>query len=225
MEYRKLEHYISQPRLNRFLIASINNQSKAQRHYRANLRVSQSFYPLLNIFEIALRNSIHHHMNIQFSDSNWIISEKNGFMNHSNLRSSRYFLKQSIIKAETKIRRRGTVTTGKIIAEQPFGFWTSLFETHHYRLIGGCVIHVFGNKPKAVNRSMISQKLNRIREFRNRIYHNEPVCFNGNRIDYTNALLILQEINELLEWIDPELKNYVQYYNSVHSKINIASNI
>lgn len=225
MKYSILEYYISQPRLDRFLIASTNNKTKAQKHYRANLRVAQSFYPLLNLFEIALRNSIHQQMSFYFANPDWIISERNGFMNDRSLHSSRYFLKNSIMKAERKIHRRGSVTSGKIIAEQSFGFWTSLFEPHHYRLIGGCVIHVFRNKPRSINRSIISQKLNRIREFRNRIYHNEPICFNGSHIDYTNSISILNEINELLEWMNPELQNYVSYYDSIHSKVQIANDI
>lgn len=225
MKYSILEHYISQPRLDRFLAASTNNKTKAQKHYRANLRVSQSFYPLLNLFEIALRNSIHQQMSFHFANPDWIIHEKNGFMNNHSLYSSQYFLKNSIIKAERKISRRITVTSGKLIAEQSLGFWTSLFEPHHYRLIGGCVIHVFRNKPGSINRSIISQKLNRIKEFRNRIYHNEPISFRGNRIDYANSISILNEINELLKWMNPELQNYVSYYDSIHSKVRAASKI
>ena len=49
MNYNKLEYYVSQPRLNRFLIASGNSKVKAQKLYHANLKVAQSFYPVLNI--------------------------------------------------------------------------------------------------------------------------------------------------------------------------------
>ena len=61
-------------------------------------------------------------------------------MCNNSLRPSRFFLKYSIDKAERTIRRKGgTVSSGKVIAEQSLGFWTSLFEPHHYRLIGGVV--------------------------------------------------------------------------------------
>ncbi len=94
-----------------------------------------------------------------FTNPNWIITEKNGFMNDPSLRSSRFFLKNSVIKAERGITRKGrVVTSGKVIAEQSFGFWTSLFDTHHYRLIGGVVIRCFPNKPASVNRNILSQK-------------------------------------------------------------------
>ena len=226
MEYRKLEYYLSQPRLDRFLIATGNSKSKAQKLYRINLRVAQSFYPVLNLFEIFFRNIVNYQVSSHFTNPNWIIREKNGFMSDPSLNSSHFFLKNSVAKAERAIRRKGgTVTPGKIIAEQSFGFWTSLFDTHHYRLIGGVVIHCFPRKPAHVNRNTLNQKLNRIREFRNRIYHNEPVCFIGNTIGFTDATNIKQEIYELLEWIDADLTEYVDYFNGIDNKINMMNNL
>ncbi len=200
MEFRKLEYYLSQPRLNRFLIATANSKSKAQKLYRINLRVAQSFYPILNLFEIFFRNIVNYHVSSHFANPSWILTEKTGFMSDPSLSSSRFFLKNSVNKAEQTIRRKGgTVTPGKVIAEQSLGYWTSLFEAHHYRLIGGVVIHCFPHKPAHINRNLLNQKLNNIREFRNRIYHNEPICFNGNTVDFTEAIIIEREIYELLE--------------------------
>jgi hypothetical protein len=226
LEYNKLEYYISQPRLNRFLIASGNSKEKAKRLYGVNLKVSQAFYPILNLFEIFLRNVVNYQVSSHYANPNWIITEKNGFMNDASLISSKFFLKNSVIKAEKAIRRNGgSITSGKIIAEQSFGFWTCLFDTHHYRLIGGVVIHCFPNKPAHINRNLINQKLNRVREFRNRVYHNEPICFKNDDIDFTEAKIIKQEIFELLEWIDNDLTNYVDYFNSIDAKINLANTI
>lgn len=226
MEYNKLEYYVSQPRLDRFLQATGNSKSKAQKLYRINLRASQAFYPILNLFEIFLRNIINYQVSGHFANPNWIIAEKNGFMNDPSLVGSRYFLKNSVNKAERTIRRMGgTVTAGKVIAEQSLSFWTSLFDTHHYRLIGGVVIHCFPNKPAPVNRNILNQKLNNIREFRNRVYHNEPICFNGNTIDFSEAVSIKEEIYELFEWIDIDLVEYADYFNGIDSKINAIRNL
>jgi hypothetical protein len=226
LEFSKLEYYLSQPRLQRFLDATGNSRAKAQKLYRVNLRVSQAFYPVLNLFEIFLRNTVHYHVSSHFSNPNWIVSEKTGFMSNPTLAPSRFFLKKSIQKAEKTIKRKGSpVTSGKVIAEQSFGFWTSLFDTHHYRLIGGSPIHAFPLKPAHANRSLINQKLNKIREFRNRIYHNEPVCFNGQNIDFSEAHVIKDELYELLNWIDTDLTDYVEYFNGIQSKIDSAMNI
>lgn len=226
MEYSKLEYYLSKPRLDRFLIATGNSKTKAQKLYRINLRVAQSFYPILNLFEIFFRNIVYYQVSSHFTNPNWIIAEKTGFMNRRSLRPSRFYLKNSVLKAERKILRKGRIVTpGKVIAEQSFGFWTSLFDTHHYRLIGGVVIHCFPNKPTNVNRNVLSLKLNRIREFRNRVYHNEPICFNGNSVDFSKARNIKQEIYELLEWIDADLSDYVEYFNAIDAKINMINNL
>lgn len=226
MEYSKLEYYLSQPRLERFLRAASNSQEKAQRLYRVNLRVSQAFYPVLNLFEIFLRNTINYHISSYFSNPNWILSEKIGFMSDPTLRPSRFFLKKSIQKAEKTIKRKGSsISSGKVIAEQSLGFWTSLFDTHHYKLIGGSPIHAFPNKPTHANRNLINQKLNKIRKFRNRIYHNEPICFNGLNIDFSEASDIKNEIYGLLNWIDSDLTDYVKYFNGIQSKIDSAGYI
>lgn len=163
---------------------------------------------------------------VTVANPNWIIEEKNGFMNDASLTASRFFLKTSILNAERIIKRKGgLVTAGKVVAEQSFGFWTSLFDKHHYRLIGGIVIHSFSNKPNGINRSILNQKLNRVREFRNRVYHNEPICFKGNAIDFTYAENIKEEIYELLSWIESDLSIYVEYFDAIDNKIKIAKGI
>lgn len=147
-------------------------------------------------------------------------------MNDNSLQRSRYYLKNRVQTAERMIRRKGgSVTAGKVIAEQSFGFWTSLFDPHHYRLIGGVVIQSFQHKPSHINRSIISQKLNDIRKFRNRVYHNEPICFDNSHIDFSKAEEVKDDIYELLSWIDADLHGYVSYFDSIDNKINSVNNL
>ena len=221
MNYNKLEYFVSQPRLDKFLVATGNSKGKAQKLYRTNLRLAQAYYPIISLFEIFFRNALYKHVDAYFANPDWILHEKNRFMSDPSLRQSRFWLKQCVQSAETSIVRKGSVvTSGKIIAEQTFGFWTSLFEPHHYRLIGGSAIHCFAYKPNNVNRSNIAVKLNAIREFRNRIYHNEPICFNNGAIDFSLTQNIKSTIYELLQWIDPDLKEYVEYFDNIDAKIN-----
>ena len=58
MEYSKLLHFLSSHRMNRYYNAALKSESRALELYRLNLKISQSFYPLLNLFEICLRNAI-----------------------------------------------------------------------------------------------------------------------------------------------------------------------
>ena len=226
MKYKKLEHFVSLPRLDRFLTACDGSKTKAQELYKANLRVAESFYPIMHLFEIFLRNTINYKLTEYFGNPDWIVIEKNGFMSDVTLKPSKYFLKKQIESAEIRVKRRGgTITAGKIIAEQMLGFWTSLFDTHHYRLLSGSIIHCFPNRPSDVQRKEINLKLDKIREFRNRVYHNEPVCFNGNKIDFTEAKEIKKEIFEILSWIDPDIANYLNQFDNVDIKIHNALNL
>ena len=215
--------YLSRPRLNRYLTATGNDNTRAKRLYNANIRLAQATHPILTQFEVILRNSINDQLTSYFNDDDWIINQKNGFMNNNSLRQSNFFLKRSIQKTETNLtRRRIPITSGKIISDQTFGFWLSLFLSHHYALIGGQPIQIFRNKPAAEHRSSIYSKLNAIRNFRNRVNHCEPLCFIGNNIDCTNTLAIRSILYDLLSWIEPDL---IPYFESIDNTENKANNI
>ena len=72
---------------------------------------------------------------------------------------------------------------------------------------------------------MICQKLQNIRDFRNRVYHNEPICFNGLNIDFQIAENIKIDVYDLLEWISNEAKEYVESYDNIDNKILIGRRI
>ena len=93
MKYEKLEHFVSLPRLDRFLTACDGSKTKAQELYKANLRVAESFYPIMHLFEIFLRNTIYYKLTKYFGNPNWIVAEKSGFMSDKTLKPSKYFLK------------------------------------------------------------------------------------------------------------------------------------
>jgi hypothetical protein len=216
MDYTKLEQFVSTPRLDRYLVSCANSKDRAKSLYGANILVSQAFYSILNLLETFLRNSINEKMSTHYADTAWIINQKMGFMSHHSL-GPRFALKSQVLKAETNIR--GTITSGKIISEQTFGFWTSLFEPRHYRLISGHVMSCFPNKPSPIDRLDIARILKDIREFRNRIYHNEAICFNSITIDFAHAQYVKTEIYNLLDWMDADLKAYVITFDEVDVKI------
>jgi hypothetical protein len=228
MIYEELEKYVSNPRLQRYLLAGGNSKVKAQKIYRANIRVCQAYYPILNLFETILRNCVNDLLSTQFADPDWIRNQarSGGFMSHNSLRRGRFFLQNQVQGATRRISRSGTrVTSSKIIAEQSFGFWVALFQSHHYALIGGSLIHIAPNKPAHVNRLILSGYLDDIRDFRNRVYHNEPICFNAAAINFNDAEDVLVKIHSILDWIDPSLSSYVKQYDNIDSKITIATSI
>lgn len=211
--------YLSRQRFNRYLLATGNNNIRATKLYSANIRLAQAFHPLVSQFEVVLRNALNTVLATHFADPDWIINQKNGFMHHPSLASSHYFLRSSVQKTENNLRRRAIpITAGKIISDQMFGFWLAFFVPHHYALISGRSIYVFHHKPTTENRASIHQKLDDIKNFRNRMNHCEPLCFNGNTIDCTQALAVRAILYDLIQWIDPGLGAYFQSIDTISTK-------
>jgi Abi-like protein len=213
--------YLSSSRYSRYLIAVGNDTKKAKRLYNANIRLAQAFHPVISQFEVVLRNCIHNRLSVHFNDADWILNQRQGFMNHQSLSFSNYFLKACVNKTRNNlIRRNVNVTSGKIISDQTFGFWVAFFLSHHYGLLSGQLIHIFPNKPASENRAHIYDKLDKIKNFRNRVNHCEPLCFSGNAIDCTEAVEIMNLINDLLNWIDPELSDFFSGLDNIQTKVN-----
>jgi hypothetical protein len=211
--------YLSRQRFNRYLVATGNNNTRAKKLYAANIRLAQSFHPVLSQFEVVLRNCLNTVLTTHFSDPDWIINQKTGFMRHASLAQSHFFLRTCVQRTENNLRRRGIpVTAGKVISDQTFGFWLALFVSHHYSLIGGRPIFAFPHKPATENRASIHQKLEEIKNYRNRMNHCEPLCFVGNTIDCSYSLGIRNLLYDLVGWIDPELVSYFQTIDTIQTQ-------
>jgi Abi-like protein len=235
MKFRDFRQYFSSARVNRYLTATANSSKRAVKLYKANLKVSQSFHPILGVLEVVLRNRINDILTSHFTDPDWIINQKTGFMvdpsltyihKRSGQQKTNDFLLREVKKAEKRLRNSGTpITSGKVIAEQTLGFWTDLFEAHNYRILRGKQIQIFNHLPTGHGRKEVNEELDKVRRFRNRINHNEPICFNGNNIDFSQALEVYQSIKNTLSWIDPELVKLINDIDKVNSSINKALRI
>ena len=61
MKYADFENVMSNPRMQRYCLASGNDTRKAMTLYRLNLRLSQECFTIISCFEIAIRNAIDRH--------------------------------------------------------------------------------------------------------------------------------------------------------------------
>lgn len=202
--------------------------------YYANMKIAQAFHPLLSSFEVILRNQLHYALAHHFSDGNWIINQKTGFMTapsltYTNKRTKRkvtndYLLKE-VMKAEKKISDRGVkVTTGRVIAEQTLGFWNSFYETHHYALLAGVPCRIFKKLPSGYGRKEINDIIVQVRELRNRINHNEPICFVNRKCDFSYIKCMYSIISDFLTWIDPEIMPSLREVDKVRKIIENEEN-
>ena len=229
MNYSKVQYYFSDSRMHRYYKASDESKGNAVNLYILNLNVSKSFNPIISVFEVILRNKINYVLTTFFNNNNWIIDEKNGFMRDLQLTNPRtknhtltnFYLLQEISNTETRLKKRkSTITSCKLISEQSFGFWTCFFDLNYYKILKGSPIKIFNNLPPHIGRKEISDQINKIRKFRNRINHNEPICFKQNTVDFTEAIQVHEAILNLLTWIDPEILKFINEIDSVLVEIN-----
>ena len=184
---------------------------------------------------MVLRNGINDQLTSYFADPNWIINQKTGFMvdpllTYTNKKTGKVetnkFILNSVKGAERKLIKRGIgITSGRIISEQTFGFWTDLFENHHYKILKGRPIKLFKNLPSGYGRTEILNELSKVRQFRNRINHNEPICFVGVAIDFSNTTAVYQSILNLLKWINPELIPWIKDIDKINATITKGQNV
>lgn len=161
--------------------------------YKQNIKDSEEYYILLSIFEISLRNSIDNYFRKKISND-WLNSQ----ILHPDT-------KLRIIESKNKIsQRKEKISHDKIIAELPFGFWTSLFRKSYSNLFRiKDIKNIFPNIPKKreklITRYILDKELNKIRKFRNRVFHYERII---NKDESTN---IKEDIYSLLIYFDDEI--------------------
>lgn len=165
-------------------------------NYVWNMELSEALYPCLQTFEIALRNSIHAAFTEHHKTDMW-------FEQHDLLD----WQKDTLQKARDQLTTfREPHEPGRIVAELSFGFWSSMFNSPYehiwYADRAALLERVFPNIPRTLRtRKKISQRVERIRRLRNRVFHYEPV-WNKTDLQERHA-----QIHEALAWINVEIRD------------------
>lgn len=174
MKYNESVRLLSASRINKYKSACGGDKAKTIQLYQYNIKLCQRFYGIMSMFEIMLRNLINEHYLTQFQDANWIINQATvGKLLEHDI--------NDIHKYEREYRAKGVYSHDKMVASFHFGFWTSLFTKRNYRIGNKTLLRIFPNKAHGLNQKDIYEQLTTIREFRNRIAHYEPICFDVNR--------------------------------------------
>jgi hypothetical protein len=205
-----IDRIISKERIEPYLIHHQADLEKAMLHYKGNILISESFYPLLAVLEIGLRNSIDYQLTKRFNDRHW-------YENMEFIRIATRFQINKISDAKSNIlSEKKEITPGRIISELSFGFWTSLFDVRFEMTLWKSLRLTFPNCPKQIRqRKTMSSKFNSIRKLRNRIFHHEAISWNLSVLDKYKLELI-----EGIEWLDKDLMNWVDGLNHVDETIN-----
>ena len=195
--------------------------------YIYNAKISENFYFLLQNLEVTLRNTIYDNYSAAgFSREFFYIREQNTSKPFSREYHT-YACWKMIGTVKHHLHNNGqSVTDGKIISELNFGFWTKLLEENYYKTLmwRKIFIKTFPYFPhgNSIDQDVdiVSLKINSIRQFRNRIFHYEPVFNRPNlQQDRDNIL-------EVIGWINPEMKRLSEIYDEYdflkHEKVRIS---
>ncbi len=206
--FESLEDSISKSRLSTYKKADYS-ELQTITDYVLNAKISQNFYFLLQNLEVTLRNAVYSGYKKRYNNQDFFyLHETNSF--------NRYQSKKEIHSRECwkmlcgvkyKLRHLPHISDGKIIAELNFGFWTELLTstdakyTTIWRTIFSDVFPSYQVQASIDrDKNLIAAKIDDIRNFRNRIFHYEPI-YHQNNLEEKH-----KEIFEILGWLNNDMK-------------------
>ena len=166
--------------------------------YFWNIALGESLYPLLQVLEIALRNSLNAAISNERNTENWfeeVLVDQDG-------------------KALETIKERLNAhklpqTAGQVIANSDFGFWVRLLNARYENILWPRLLRVvFPSMPNYMRtRKAAIGRMNRIRALRNRVFHYEPI-WNDTSLAQKHL-----EIRESIDWMSPSMLKSVDAFD------------
>ena len=201
MEYNKpfFEKVFSTKRMERYFSLYPDDEARAVRHYQCNLQLAEACYICLSVFEVTLRNALCRELETMTGREDWYAV----FPTTVGLAK----LNRYITQANKQIAgRHEMITPSKVTAELTLGFWVSLLNSEYERLLWKDLRRAFPYMPKRDRqRKNVAAPLNKFRTFRNRVFHNESVCWNLNHVE-----AIHQEMIKVMGWINQDVPGWLQ---------------
>jgi hypothetical protein len=180
--------------------------------YTYNLQLCDALYPWLHAIEIALRNSLYCALLKKTGDATWYdIPELLGPKQQEQLAAAR-----------ANLGKDGKPDVpGRVVAELTFGFWVGLFgHIYEHRIWRNYNLAnlVMPRAPKFYrNRNEGSQRLNPIRDLRNRVFHHEPIWH------LVDLKARYSKLVAILGWINPSMKALVERLSDFEKLLNAGT--
>lgn len=202
-DYTEPKKLISNARLSSYKNSlGLNNDAELLGAYSWNLTLVGAFYPLIQLIEVALRNTINEvaQLNISTTDGQfWFqaisftqeVNEQGAPCNPEQVKK----FKNKFANAKKEARRAlveknkdpDTVTLDQIISKTDFSVWEYILDKNFYNgsdnnyLWPSKLTKAFKKLPRVTHknpmfhqRDSIRRRIEEVRAFRNRISHNEP---------------------------------------------------
>ena len=204
-----IERILSIERFQRYRNAAAGDIPLATELYQLNIEVSECIFGVLHIAEVSIRNSMHNALTTYSGSQDWF---RPGSVLPGIARPIPYTMpmQKMIDKALRTVGR--SASSGKIIAEITFGFWTSLLASRFQQSLWVPCLHRafpnFGGPPRILHRRMET-----LQRLRNRIAHHERVLTSLNKLytgHYAHPHIELDGILECVRWASIEAGDWIQ---------------
>ena len=206
--FKSLERSISSSRISTYK-SNGHTEIETIADYVLNAKISQNFYFLLQNLEVSLRNAIYDSFKKHYPNSDFFYLFENNSFNRYKSKKEKHSREcwKMLCGVKYKLKHMQTLSDGKIIAELNFGFWTELLisrDNKYTDMWRRIFLDVFPNYKikSSIDKDKISiaLKIDDIRNFRNRIFHYEPI--------YNQSDLIKKHIDifDILTWLNEDMK-------------------
>ena len=216
-KFNALSEAFSHKRLSRYLITLDSDKYKSAKLYFYNAKLCARIYPWLCFLEVGLRNAIDKHYSEKFDNQDWLRDavHENGFLDNERCITTSYNIKSSY----DELNDKSIYSSGKLVAELTFGVWRYFFNKHQFKYGGHSLHKCFKNYnypiyegPDPLGSEKLAQKqifswLTNINNFRNRVAHYEPICFDKKleSVDTHYIEATLNLIEKILYFLDIDL--------------------
>lgn len=204
---------ISSERLKVYKSSEQEDFSTLLERYIYNIKISEAFYPILSILEIALRNKIYNAID-KLIKQNWLLSE---LESQNILLDNEYKI---LLDASKKLHfKYKKITKGALITELSFGFWVNLCKKAYKTIIWdkkGVFELVFPNfsAQNTMDRTkFISSDLKNILQLRNRIFHHETII--NNKLGIENCYNIAEKLLSYISKEQLELSQNISRFKDI----------
>jgi len=184
-----IETTLSPQRLSRYLPAANGDASHAFRLYLWNIRLCEAFYLPCHFGEVAIRNGLHEALKAKFGREDWHLDRK--FLR---LLPARLSSELSNVVQRAQADHGSSANVHHVISGLSFGFWNNLLSSSYHHLLWHTGVHAaFPLAPASETRQTLHTRVQRFRNWRNRIFHH-------NAIFDKRPSAELQNIDALVGW-------------------------